>query len=103
MIEQAINPAEKQINKSAKYFIEWPPVFSFCVDGVLLGLGFCNIFSVVVYWLPWFYFRGVPSIHLRNLMPVIRSTAIWMMSKAKIIIAGMVISDLLVRERGRRQ
>lgn len=103
MIVQAINPAEKQINKSAKYFIVLPPVFVFCVGGVLLGLGFCNIFSVVVYWLPWFYFRGVPSIHLRNLMPVIRSTAIWMMSKAKIIIAGMVISDLLVRERGRRQ
>lgn len=34
-------------------------------------------------------------------MPVIRSTAIWMMSKAKIIIAGMVISGLLVRERDR--
>ena len=39
MIEQAINPAEKQINKSAKYFIEWTPVFFFCVGGVLLGLG----------------------------------------------------------------
>ena len=62
---------------------------------------FCNIFSVGVCWLPWFYFRGVPSIHLRNLMPVIRSTAIWMMSKAKIIIAGMIISGLLVRERDR--
>lgn len=46
MIEQAINPAEKQINKSAEYFIEWPPVFSFCVDGVLLGLGLALILSV---------------------------------------------------------
>ena len=45
MIEQAINPAEKQINKSAKYFIVLPPVFSFCVDGVLLGLGLALILS----------------------------------------------------------
>ena len=62
---------------------------------------FCNIFSVGVCWLPWFYFRGVPSIHLRNRIPVMRSTAICMMIRTNTNIAGMVISGLLVRERDR--
>ena len=48
-----------------------------------------------------FHFRGVPSIHLRNLIPVMRSMAICMMIRTKTNIVGMVISGLLVRERDR--